>query len=73
MVVDGSREGTFGAFLADDKGVEVGFEEGRGDAGWGVGIAERALVVLSMGDSRKRRMVGGIDLLPSALQPRISP
>ena len=43
MVVDGSRESAFGAFLADDEGVEVGFEKGRGYAGWGVGIAERAL------------------------------
>ena len=43
MVVDCGGEGAFGALLADNEGVEVLFEEGGGDAGRGVGVAEGAL------------------------------
>ena len=43
VVVDRGGKGAFGAVLADDEGVEVGFEGCGGYAGWGVGVAEGAL------------------------------
>ena len=43
VVVDCGGEGAFRALLADDELVEVLLEDGGGDAGWGVGVAEGTL------------------------------
>ncbi len=50
MVVDRGGEDAFGAGLADDEGVEVGFEGGRGYRGWGVGVSEGALYICVVRD-----------------------